>query len=204
MRQQPKPLGLMALPRDLAWQANAPSWPRLAAYCRWIGEGGVPRLLRFCWRMYRQLVAEAKGVCIPELYITHLAGSRPYQSKPALVLVLARSLEPLLCPKLKVEPPFSCFMVRKAHRPWQRLVAWVASMDVLVPRSPCLSPASKHRQSQLCRDCCELSGQLDSSSGWQPLCLDEAAGEAGFSLCVEEVEAVLSLAGSQEEDCSRS
>lgn len=33
-------------------------------------------------------------------------------------------------------------------------------------------------------------------------CLDEAAGEAGFSLCVEEVEAVLSLAGSQGHDCS--
>ena len=32
--------------------------------------------------------------------------------------------------------------------------------------------------------------------------LDEAAGDAGFSLCVGEVEAVLSLAGSQGGDCS--
>lgn len=32
-------------------------------------------------------------------------------------------------------------------------------------------------------------------------CLDEATGEAGFSLCVEEVDAVLSLAGSQRDDC---
>lgn len=44
-------LGLVALPRDIAWQEDAPSWTRLAAYCHRVGDVGVPRLLRFCWRM---------------------------------------------------------------------------------------------------------------------------------------------------------
>lgn len=51
----------------------------------------------------------------------------------------------------------------------------------------------------LCSDCPECSGLFFRVAG---SCLDEAAGAAGFSLCVEEVEAVWSLAGSQGDDCS--
>lgn len=54
------------------------------------GGGGVPRLLRFCWRVYKAVPGDSVCVCVcPHGYFhiassmasLHLVGSRHYQSR---------------------------------------------------------------------------------------------------------------------------